>query len=163
MEPYDNSGGQGVPPQQFYNNMPVRPVANSMSVVSLILAIVAALSILTGIFPIFFGSLAILFAILGKGNNIRMDKGGRITTAIATVSVIAGLIVTGSTIYEIKYDPEARKALNTTFEQMYGVTFDEYWSGMQQYYETGEMPDFLKPGMNQTTNPGIDPGKVDVL
>jgi hypothetical protein len=126
-----------------------------MSVVALILAVFAMLTLMTGIFPIFFGSLALLFAILGKGNNLRMDAGGKITTTLATICIVLGIVVTAVNIYAIKHDPEAKAAVNNTFQQIYGVDFDTYWEGWQKYYETGEMPDFMKNGN--------DPGKVDML
>ena len=156
MEQYEQQGGQGVPPQQFYQNMPVRPVTNSMAVLALILAIIAALTILTGIFPIFFGSLAILFAILAKGNNLKMDTSGKISTAIATLSIVLGLVITGVTMYEITYDPEMKNVFNATFEQMYGVSFDEYMEQMQQFYENPDQPPEFLNNMPQQ-------GKVDML
>ena len=156
MEQYEQQGGQGVPPQQFYQNMPARPVANSMTVLALILAIIAALTILTGIFPIFFGSLAILFAILAKGSNLKMDNSGKISTAIATLSIVLGLVITGVTMYEITYDPEMKNVFNATFEQMYGVSFDEYMEQMQQFYENPDQPPEFLNNMPQH-------GKVDLL
>lgn len=156
MEQYEQQGGQGVPPQQFYQNMPVRPVANSMTILALIFAIIAALTILTGIIPIFFGSLAILFAVLSKGSNLKMDSSGKISTAIATVSMILGITITGVTMYEMTYDPEMKSMMNDTFEQMYGVSFDEYMEQMQQFYENPDQPPEFLNNLPQR-------GKVDTL
>ena len=156
MEQYEQQGGQGVPPQQFYQNIPVRPVMNSMAVIALVFAIVAALTILTGVFPVFFGSLSILFAILSKGSRLKMDKSGKISTAIAAMSIVLGLVITGVTVYEMKHDPEMKNMLNNAFEQTYGVTFDEYMEQMQKFYENPEEPpEFLNNMPSQ--------GKVDTL
>ncbi len=144
MEQYEQQGGQGVPPQQFYQNMPVRPVANSMTVLALIFAVIAALTILTGLFPVFFGSLAILFAILSKGSNLKMDSSGKISITIATLSMILGIVLTGVTMYKVTYDPEMKNMVNDAFEQVYGVSFDEYMEQMQRFYENpNEPPEFL--------------------
>ena len=156
MEQYEQQGGQGVPPQQFYQNMPVRPVANSMTVLALIFAVIAALTILTGIFPVFFGSLAILFAILSKGSNLKMDASGKISTTIATLSIVLGIVITGVTMYKVTYDPEMKNMVNDAFEQVYGVSFDEYMEQMQRFYENpNEPPEFLNNLPQQ--------GKVDTL
>lgn len=155
MDNYEQQGGQSVPPQQSYQDMPVRPLANNMTVLALIFAVLAILTVMTGILPIFFGSLSILFAILSKGSSLKMDSSGKISTALATFSMIAGLTVTGFSIYEVTHNPEVRDNFNATFKQMYGVTFDEYMEGMQEFYETGKQPDFMENG--------TFPGKVDTL
>lgn len=155
MEPYANQGGPDVPPEQSYQNTPVRPVANNMTVAALMLSVFALLTLTTGLFPILFGCLAILFAILSKGNNRHMDTSGKISTTLATVSVILGVVISAISFYEIKNDPEVHAKFNATFKQVYGVDFDTYWDGMQHYYETGETPDFMKDGSTS--------GKEDIL
>ena len=132
-----------MPPQQFYQNQ--RPVrrANNMLVMALIFAILSVMTVLTGILPVFFGSLAILFAILSKGNRLRMDSGALISSIIAGISIIAGLTLTGITCYGFTHDPEMKKMFNQTFKQMYGMDFDTYMDSMQHYYETGELPEYM--------------------
>ncbi|MCR4643726.1 MAG: hypothetical protein K5697_17085 [Lachnospiraceae bacterium] len=141
MDMNGQNGGQGIPPQYYYQ--PHRR-GNGMATASLVFAILAVCSICTGIGPVFFGSLSIVFALLSRGGELRFKGNAKLCAWLSALSILAGIVLTGVSVYRIKYDPAMKAAVDQAFQQMYGVDYDEFTEEMQHYYETGEMPDFMK-------------------
>ncbi|MCH5280418.1 MAG: hypothetical protein J1E61_03045 [Lachnospiraceae bacterium] len=91
-------------------------------------AMCAVISFLTQCFlplSMIFASLAIMFAILSKGRLLRMHSIAKASTGIAVFSIILSISMTVYSFVVIFTDPTQREVLNRTYEQMYGVTFDE--------------------------------------
>lgn len=123
-----------------------------MATAALVMAVLALLTILTGLGPLFFGSLSILFAVLSKGSSKRMNGSAVGSVMLSVVSAVAGLLLIAKLADMMQNDPSFRGQLDRSFEMMYGVDYDEFVDGMTKYYETGEMPDFME-NMQQENYP----------
>ena len=148
MDQYGYQGGGNIPPQQYY--MPPRRQSNGMMAAALVMAGAAVISILSCVGPLFFGSLAILFAILSKGKEPKMKPSAIGSIVLSLLSIFAGAALLFMTIRAVQTDPAARAQLDGAFEMMYGVDYDEFSEGMKQYYETGEIPEFLQEPRQQS-------------
>ena len=158
METNGQNGGQGMPPQNYYYRQQRR--GNAMITVSLVFAILAICSICTGILPVFFGSLSIIFAVVSRGGELRFKGNAKVCVLLSVLSIVAGITLTGVSIYRLQNDPAVRASVDQAFKQMYGVDYQEFMDGMQHYYETGEMPDFMED-MYQNRQGGY-PGGFDL-
>lgn len=69
--------------------------------------------------------LSILFAILSKGRHPKMHFIARSGITASIVGLIFSIVITSSALYLVFHNPEYRELLNTTYESMYGETFDE--------------------------------------
>lgn len=102
----------------------------------------AVISFLTQCFlplSMIFASLAIMFAILSKGRLLKMHSIAKASTGIAVFSIILSVSMTVYSFVVILTDPAQREALNHTYEQMYGITFDEAFNesfgGLNHQYD----------------------------
>lgn len=123
-----------------------------MAVASLVMAVMALLTILTGLGPVFFGSMSILFSVLSKGSGRRMNGSAFCSVMISVVSVAAGVLLMIKVADMIQNNPSFRSEMDKSFEMMYGVDYDDFVDGMMKYYETGEMPEFMEK-MQQGDSP----------
>ena len=101
---------------------------NGFCIASLILGILALLSICTAVLPIPLGAGAILFAVLGhrKGKQLdMMSLSGILTGAAGMAMSIAFIAMTFMMLPSMLKDEAYREQLNTMSESMYGITFDE--------------------------------------
>ena len=128
-----------------------------MALAAVMMAGLAVISILTCLGPVFFGSLAILFAILSKGGDKKLKGSGIGSIMVSLVSMVAGIGVLMMTLHAIKTDPAVRAQVDQSFEMMYGVDYDTFMDGMKNYYETGEMPEFMQ-NIQQGNSPYTYPG-----
>ena len=93
------------------------------------------LSVLAGIFAfmscsfiftaLIAGGLSILFAILSKGKHSKMHFMAKSGIAASIAGIVFSVIITSSVVYLMFNSPQYREMLNTTYESMYGMTFDE--------------------------------------
>ena len=95
---------------------------------SLILGVLAFATIMTGVLPLLFGGLSILFAVLSHRRGKRLETpafigviGSTIGIAFSTVLIILAV----SMMPTLFRNPEYRDYLNNMSESMYGITFDE--------------------------------------
>lgn len=101
---------------------------NGFRIASLVLGILALLSICTAVLPIPLGAGAILFAVLGhrKGKQLdTMSLAGILTGAAGMAMSIALIAMTFMMLPTMLKDESYREQLNTMSEAMYGITFDE--------------------------------------
>ncbi len=113
---------------------------NFFNVAAAACGLLALFSILTGVFPLFFGSLSIIFAVLSKGSDLCMSRLAKSSVITSAFSMILGSIITAFVVYNVVSNPEL---VNEAFVATYGVTYEEYFEGMEHYSETGEIPEFL--------------------
>ena len=113
---------------------------NFFNIAAAACGLLALFSILTGVFPLFFGSLSIIFAVLSKGSDLYMSKLAKSSVITSAFSMIMGGAVTALVIYNFAAHPEI---VDQAFVATYGVTYEEYFEGMEHYSETGEIPEFL--------------------
>ena len=155
MDDYGYQGGSNIPPVQYYRRPPRR--INGMGTAALLMAVLALFSIVTGVGPVFFGGLAIVFAVLSRGKERRLGGAALGSILVSGFAIIAGIVLVTSTFMLIENDPNVRAQVDQSFEMMYGTDYEGFKEGMQHYYETGEIPDFLKNttvGNNPYTYPG---------
>ena len=101
---------------------------NPFSKASLIMGILALLTIATGVLPLFFGALGILFAILSHRKGKQLDASalwGTVTSVIGLCIAIVMLVITIIMLPSLLKDPAYREQLNAFSQSMYGSSFDE--------------------------------------
>lgn len=82
-----------------------------------------------------FASLAILFAVLSKGNRLKMHSFARMSVGIAVFSMVFGASILAFSVWTVFTVPGERERFNQTYEQMYGITFDEALEDFQQSFQ----------------------------
>jgi hypothetical protein len=95
---------------------------------SLIMGVLALLTIATGVLPLLFGALGVLFAILSHRKRKPLDTSallGAVTSAIGLSIAIVMFAITIMMLPTMLKDPEYREQLNSLTESMYGASFDE--------------------------------------
>lgn len=114
--------------------MPPRPRAgaNGFLAASATCALFAFLSECFLPLSMVFASLAILFAVLSKGKQLKMHSFAKMSVGIAVFSLIFGTSILAFSIWMVFTIPAERERFNQTYEQMYGITFDEALEEFQQ-------------------------------
>lgn len=84
----------------------------------------------TMIFPFILGGLAIIFAVLSKGSTAAYHLNAKIAMIVSCIALIGNTAYTGFAIYNVAFNEEYRQQLNETFEQFYGMSYEEYTSEM---------------------------------
>lgn len=95
---------------------------------SLIMGILALLTIATGVLPLFLGALGILFAILSHRKGKPLDTSalwGTVTSVIGMCIAIVMFVITLMMLPTLLKDPAYREQLNSFSQSMYGTSFDE--------------------------------------
>lgn len=86
-----------------------------------------------------FSSLAILFAVLSKGKSLKLHSFAVTGVSLAVISMIFSVSITAYSIFMIWTDPMQREAFNQSYEQLYGITFDqaldEFSEELKQQYQ----------------------------
>lgn len=99
--------------------------SNSFTILSLCFGMIAIATCSMFFIALPAGGLSILFAILSKGRERKMQaicKAGIITSAIG---MFLSVIITGAAFYMMFSNPDYRQQLNDMSQQMYGETFDD--------------------------------------
>lgn len=107
----------------------------------MIFGILTVFSFQTVIFPYFFGSLAIIFAILSKGSSFKMTSLAKTAVTLSVSGIILITAFVGFKIYKFYTDEEYFAESNAAFEKVYGMTFEEYTNMLEEVYKTGEIPE----------------------
>lgn len=102
---------------------PMKP--NSFMMLSLLMGVLAFTSCSFIFTAMIAGGLSILFAILSKGNHPKMHFTAKSGITASIAAMVLSVIITSFTVYMVFHNPEYREMLNTTYESMYGMTFDE--------------------------------------
>lgn len=114
---------------------------NTFAILSLIFGILTFLTLLTVIFPFFFGSLSIIFAVLSKGSSLKMNSLAKTSVTLSLSGIILITALTGGTMYRLMTDEEYRAAVSAEFERINGITLEEYMDLLEEVYKTGEIPE----------------------
>lgn len=114
--------------------MPPRPIggANSFLAASVTCALFAFLTECFLPLSMVFASLAILFAVLSKGKQLKMHSFAKTSVGIAIFSMVFSVSILAYSIWIVFTVPSERERFNQTYEQMYGITFDEALEEFQQ-------------------------------
>lgn len=96
--------------------------------------------LLTGVLAVFFGSLALLFAILAKGRNLRMDATAKLAAFVSSFAILTGGALTGYAVYTMMSDETARAQFQATVdaltESMQTGDTERYMEVLREYYES---------------------------
>ncbi len=117
---------------------------NTFTIFSMIFGILTVFSFQTVIFPYFFGSLAIIFAILSKGSSFKMTSLAKTAVTLSVSGIIMITAFEGFKIYKFYTDEEYFAESNAAFEKVYGITLEEYINMLEETYKTGEIPEELQ-------------------
>lgn len=128
--------------QQYQSGNSIYPPpqkANAFAIASLVLGILALVTLCTIYLPIILGSLSIIFAILSKGNQ-RSISGFSCAGIITSVSGIVFSIITIVTTIALLYSnpdfyQEYKNEMNRILSQQYGMTYDEMIEEYQNIFE----------------------------
>lgn len=74
------------------------------------------------------GSMAIIFAVLSKGGNLRFSRRSRTAALLGAAAIIINivyLVITFVMMKELLSDPAGRQQLSDTLYRRYGLTLDE--------------------------------------
>lgn len=122
---------------------------NTFSILSIVLGVMAVFSITTVVFPFFFGSLSIIFAVLAKGSSLKMDFMSKSAVAASLFGIILSFGITAGTMYLLATNEDFRGQINTMYEESYGFTLDEYMEMINNAWETGEIPEEWNDRLDQ--------------
>lgn len=78
--------------------------------------------------PCILASLAIVFAVLSKGRNLRFSRLARIAAILGVIAIVINVLFLGYsyvTMKAILTDPEGRQQLSDILYRQYGLTLDE--------------------------------------
>lgn len=119
--------------QQFQSDnssYPIRQKPNAFAVASLVMGILAMVTLCTIYLPIVFGSLSIIFAILSKGSQKHMPGMSHAGIITAVSGIIFSVITIAATLFILFTNPdiyqEYKQELNRMFSEQYGITYDEF-------------------------------------
>ncbi len=107
-----------------------KTTANStFSSVALVFAIASLLTVMTVYLPLLLGSLAIIFAVLGKGERLSFNMTELLTVGLSTFSIIIVLIAMVAALYILFMNPQyildSIEMMAPMLEEVYGVTAEE--------------------------------------
>ena len=105
---------------------------NSFARISVILGGVALASVFTfTIFPaVILGSLSLVLALLSRGKELTFHPSAKSATILASIALVANVALVGGTVYTILGDSPMHDELNETYEEMFGMTYDEILQGV---------------------------------
>ncbi|MBE5879601.1 MAG: hypothetical protein E7288_06465 [Lachnospiraceae bacterium] len=98
-----------------------------------ITAIVTAL-LQTVILPYIFGGISIILAAISKGNTIRYTLNAKLAIWISIGTILLNTLFVGFTTYQLLFNDELKQQLNATYQQFYGMNYDEYIETMLNSY-----------------------------
>ena len=96
-----------------------------LATVALVMGLIAIPMCFFMYLGIILGGVAIVLAILSKGNAAKILPQARKGIIYGTIAIVLGYGVLVSSIHSMLTDPEYRDQLNIMSEQYYGVSFDE--------------------------------------
>lgn len=136
MENYNNPNGQ-----QPYYTPPVRHPGSGFATAALILGLLSIMTAIMGTVypPLLCGGLAIILAILSKGKDRAMLTNAKVGMTTGIVGLIVNVAVVVSTLLLFFNNPqfqeEVHTQLNQYYEALYGESFDDAWSEIQDALE----------------------------
>jgi len=89
-----------------------------------ILTIVTAI-MMTVYIPFVLGGVGIILGILSKGQLLHLPKQAEIGISAAIVGLVLNIVIMVSSFYTVFTNPEAYSQFNSTFEQVYGESFED--------------------------------------
>lgn len=119
VSPFTRGGQKTAPP-------------NSFARISVILGGIALASVFTfTIFPaVILGSLSLVLALLSRGKELTFHPSAKSAAILSSIALVANVALVGGTVYTILGDSPMHDELNETYEEMFGMTYDEILQGV---------------------------------
>ena len=103
----------------------------SFATAALICGLLSIFTFFTGLLPIFFGSLAIVFAVLSRREDRPFPSASWWGMAAAFIGLFMGLLITYYAVVNIVIpmmtDPEFYQEMKTLYQNTYGINLDDYF------------------------------------
>lgn len=124
--PYNNGNPYGNN-NLSHQNYPIATKGDSLANAAMVMGIIALVSTfaMTVYLPFVFGSIGIILAILSKGKARQMLNKAKTGVICCTCGLILNIGLIAGSFYMVFTNPTVMKEVNNTFENMYGVTFEE--------------------------------------
>ena len=125
MDDYSDLQNNQIPMQEYphYGYKPVR--SNAFMILSLCMGILCITSCSVIFISMITGGLSILFAILSRGSDKKMQILPKIGIVSSVLGLICSVCVTVSVCYLMIHDSTYREQVNEACEQVYGMSFDD--------------------------------------
>ncbi len=133
------------------NRTPVIP-ANAFAKASLTIGGIALVSVFTfTIFPaIILGALALILALMSRGAELTFHKTAKNGILMSVLAMVVNVVLVGGTCALILGDTPYHEELNATYEEMFGMTYDELLEGvMDGSIETDDLYEQLYEQMQE--------------
>ena len=106
--------------------------ANSFARASMALGVAALVSVFTfTIFPaIILGALSIILALLSRGAELTFHSKAKTGIMLTVLAIFANVALVGGTVAMIFGDNPYHDELNATYDEMFGMTYDEILQGV---------------------------------
>lgn len=130
---------------------PIVP-ANAFAKASLTIGAIALVSVFTfTIFPaIILGSLALILALLSRGAELEFHKTAKNGILMSVLAMVINVVLVGGTCFLILGDTSIHDEINTTYEEMFGMSYDEILEGiMDGTIETDDLYEQLYEQMQE--------------
>jgi len=126
--------------------------ANAFAKASMTLGAIALASVFTfTIFPaVILGSLALILALLSRGAELNFHPTARNGIMLSILALVVNIALVGGTCFLILGDNPYHEELNATYEEMFGMSYDEILQGiMDGSIETDELYEQLFEQMQE--------------
>ena len=110
--------------------------ANMFAFIAFVLACIAVFSVLTGVFPIILGSLAIIMALLSRGRETKLSSSAKLSIYISVFAMIVGTGIVAAAVHAIMTDPEMRDFMTQLYNAVRNNDYEEYTRLLREYYNT---------------------------
>lgn len=126
------------------NQMP--PKGSGMATAALVVGIVSLTGLLCLLPSIIFGGLAIVLAILSRGNAKKIMSQAKVGMVMGIISITLSFGMIGASVYTVFSNPDFMEQYEILYEQMYGSSFEEdmnsLFPGFSDGLETPDSSDF---------------------
>ncbi len=110
-----------------------RNKGEGLAIASLVCGILGCILMCSIVFSVLFGALAIIFALLARGDSFKLTKSSRVGFILGLIAIILSVIIFAATIHNIIVNygsieglmNEVTAVMNESFSEMYGLTFEE--------------------------------------
>lgn len=99
-----------------------------MANIAAIMGLISIFLVNTMIIPLVCGSLAIILAVLSKGNQTKLSSSGKLGFISALISLIIALSLGVVSTWMMQNDPAFRAEAEKSFQQMTGISLEELYS-----------------------------------
>lgn len=106
---------------------------NSFARAAMVLSVVAIVSVFTFTVypPLIFGSLAIILALLSRGGSLKFHPSAKTGIRNSLIALGINIALVAGSLWLVFCIPEFSDEFNATFQEMYGMTYEEFMESVQ--------------------------------